>query len=58
MGDSNTDNTAATVYTEEQLNEMTKAEIEALATELGYSVSATDTKAEMIASFLAQQEEG
>lgn len=49
-------NTAATVYTEEQLNGMTKAEIEALATELGYSVSATDTKAEMIASFLTQQE--
>lgn len=48
--------TAVTVYTEEDLNAMTKAEIEALATELGYSVSATDTKAEMIASFLTQQE--
>lgn len=37
---------------------MTKAEIAALATSLGYTVSTSDTKAEMIADFLQQQGAG
>lgn len=43
------------VYTEEELTEMTVAQIEALATELGYDIG-SGTKAEKIAAFLAAQE--
>lgn len=43
---------SAPEYTEEMLNEMTKAEIEALAIDLGIEgVSVSQTKAEMIATF-------
>lgn len=45
----------AHVYTEEELTEMTVAQIEALATELGYDIG-NGTKAEKIAAFLAAQE--
>lgn len=46
-----------TVYTADQLNAMTKAEILALAESLGYSMTTTssNTKDEIIADFLAQQ---
>jgi hypothetical protein len=42
-------------YTEAELQGMTKSEIVALATSLGYTVNASDTKADMITSFLSQQ---
>lgn len=46
-------NNSAPEYTEEMLNEMTKAEIEALAIDLGIDgVSVSQTKAEMITTFL------
>jgi hypothetical protein len=45
---------SAPTYTEDNLNGMTKAEIEALAIELGVEgVSVSQTKAEMIETFLA-----
>ena len=45
---------SAPQYTEDMLNAMTKAEIEALANELGIEgVSVSQTKAEMISTFLA-----
>lgn len=44
---------------EEELNAMTKAQIAALAEELGYNgISTSMTKAEMITAFLAAQEAG
>lgn len=44
---------SAPEYTEEMLNDMTKAEIEALAIDLGVEgVSVSQTKAEMIETFL------
>ena len=43
------------VYTEGELSAMTIAQIKALASELGYSITST-LKAEIIAEFLAQQE--
>ena len=44
-------------YTQEELEAMTKAEILAAATQLGYNMTTTEasTKAEIIADFLAQQ---
>lgn len=46
------------VYTESELEGLTKADIASLAASLGYTVSTSDTKAEMIASFLQQQGTG
>jgi len=43
------------VYTAESLEDMTIAEIKALASSLGYSVTATK-KADIIAEFIAKQE--
>ena len=43
------------VYVEKVLYDMTVAEIKALASELGYSITETK-KADIIAEFLAQQE--
>lgn len=44
---------------ENELNALTKAQIAELAAELGYNgVSTSQTKAEMIAAFLAAQEAG
>lgn len=46
-------NNSAPEYTEETLTNMTKAEIEALAIELGIEgVNVSQTKAEMITTFL------
>lgn len=42
------------VYTQAELQSMTVANIKTLASELGYSISAT-LKADIIAEFLAQQ---
>jgi len=49
--------TSDKVYTEDELNAMTKTEILALAQSLGYSMTTTDsdTKADIIADFLVQQ---
>ena len=44
------------MYTEEELYSMTVAEIKALASELGYSITETK-KADIIMEFLAQQGE-
>ena len=46
--------TPITVYTQEELEAMTVNEIKALATERGYSITAT-LKAEIIQQFLTQQ---
>ena len=46
------------VYTESELEGLTKSDIAELAASLGYTVSTSDTKAEMIASFLQQQGTG
>lgn len=43
------------VYTESELEGLTKSDIAELAASLGYTVSTNDTKAEMIAAFLQQQ---
>lgn len=43
------------VYSESELSDMTIAEIKALASELGYSITETK-KADIIAEFLTQQE--
>jgi len=44
----------STIYTESQLNEMTKAELEVLASDLGIEgVSTSQTKAVMIETILA-----
>jgi len=48
------ENTETKAYTSEELNAMTVAQIKALATELGYTITAT-TKANIIAEFLEQQ---
>ncbi|MBR3348712.1 MAG: hypothetical protein IKG55_01400 [Solobacterium sp.] len=46
-------------YSEEELNALTKAQIAALAAELGFEGVTTNlTKAEMIAAFLEAQEGG
>lgn len=43
-------------YSEEELNALTKAQIAALASELGYEgITTSMTKAEMIAAFLTAQ---
>ena len=44
------------MYTESELSSMTVAEIKALASELGYSITETK-KADIIMEFLAQQGE-
>lgn len=43
------------VYSENELSDMTIAEIKALSSELGYSITESK-KADIIAEFLAQQE--
>lgn len=45
----------AQVYTEDELQAMTIAQIKALAQELGYTITAS-LKADIIAEFLQQQE--
>ena len=48
--------TESVVYTQEELSEMTKAQIADLAAELGYEGVTTNlTKAQMIEAFLSQQ---
>lgn len=51
-GDS--DENTQTTYTQEELEDMTIAQIEALAEELGYTITKT-LKADIIDEFLAQQ---
>ena len=43
-------------YTEDQLNKMTKQEIADLAEKLGYSVSMSLTKSQMVEAFMVAQE--
>lgn len=52
-----TDSDGNGAYTQEELEAMTKAEILAAATQLGYNMTTTEanTKAEIVADFLAQQ---
>lgn len=52
-----TDSDGNGTYTQEELEAMTKAEILAAATQLGYNMTTTEanTKAEIVADFLAQQ---
>ena len=52
-----TDSDGNGAYTQEELEAMTKAEIMAAATQLGYNMTTTEanTKAEIVADFLAQQ---
>ena len=52
-----TDGDGNGTYTQEELEAMTKAEILAAATQLGYNMTTTEanTKAEIVADFLAQQ---
>lgn len=52
-----TDSDGNGTYTQEELEAMTKAEILAAATQLGYNMTTTDanTKAEIVADFLTQQ---
>ena len=48
------DNGTATTYTQEQLEEMTIAQIRELAAERGYTITSS-LKADIIAEFLEQQ---